>query len=209
LYIGLFLPEQQNVRGLVEISMDRHILYGVRVICEKQPVDNPWIDHRWAVHDLLPQKMQAGDGAFPVGYVPLTPLHNGAESDDGTQLFMADIQIDMHHAEAEAYAENLQSSDPSIYIVLRPLNDEDEAEHEAEMMLVEVSLSPYTIQDYEDCGEDQVMKLPLVGPMAELATEFVATFFKPEQFVKRKRDKAMIDEHEIRGGDSRIKKTYQ
>ena len=190
--------------------MDRHILYGVRVICEKQPVDNPWIDHRWVIHDLLPQKWQAGDGAVPLGYVPLMPLHN-AQADDGDgTLFMADIQIDLHHAEAEAYAENLQSSDPSIYIVLRPSADEDDEDDAvSEMMLVEVSLSPYTIQDYEDCGEDQVVKLPLAGPMAELATEFVETYFNPEKFVKRKRDKARIDDLEIRGGDSRVKRTYQ
>ena len=128
----------------------------------------------------------------------------------GTErFFMADIQIDLHHAEAEAYAENLQSSDPSIYIVLRPSADEDDEDDAvSEMMLVEVSLSPYTIQDYEDCGEDQVVKLPLAGPMAELATEFVEPI-SPEKFVKRKRDKARIDELEIRGGDSRVKRTYQ
>jgi hypothetical protein len=188
--------------------MDKHILYGVRVICEKQPVDNPWIDHRWVIHDLLPQKWQAGDGTAPLGYVQLMPLHNASVSDGKARLFMADIQIDMHHAEAEAYAENLQSSDPSIYIVLRAVAEEEE-DTEAEMMIVEVSLSPYTIQDYEDCGEDQVVKLPLVGPMAELVTEFVETYFKPETFVKRKRDKARIDELEIRGGDRRVKRTYQ
>ena len=194
--------------------MDKHILYGMRVICAKQAVDNPWIAHRWVVHDILPQKWEAGNGEVPFGYVPLMPLHqhNGQQGADET-LYIADIQIDLHHAEAEAYAENLQSSDPAIYIVLRP-TDEDDAEAaddaaaEAEMMLVEVSLSPYHIQDVEDCGEDQVMKVPLVGPMAEFVSEFVETYYRPESFIKRKRDKARIDEDMNRGGDKRIKRAY-
>ena len=91
------------------------------------------------------------------------------------------------------------------YIVLRPIIDDDESE--AEMMVVEISLSPYTIQDYEDCGEDIIVKLPLAGPVANLVQEFVDTYFKPEKFVKRKRDKAKLDEQENRGGTSELKGT--
>lgn len=191
--------------------MDRHILYGVRVIFEKQPVANHWIDHKWTVHDLLPLRREAGTGEFPAGNVPLSPMHSGvAAGQGGFALYMADVQIDLHHAEAEAYAENLQSSDPSIYMVLRPVDDEDDSDErgEAGMMLVEVSLSPYNVQDYEDCGEDQVIKMPLTGPMAEFVENFVETYFKPEKFVKRKRDRAETDNRETRGGDHRLKKRY-
>ena len=100
-------------------------------------------------------------------------------------------------------------------MVLRPVDDDaddmddDEgdaaAEGLADIMLVEVSLSPYTVQDYEDCGEDQIIKMPLTGRMAEFVETFVETYFKPEKFIKRKRDRAMIDEKENRGGDQRIK----
>lgn len=196
--------------------MDKHILYGVRVILEKQPVDNPWIDHKWAVHDLLPLTHEAGSGEFPMGYVRLAPMHREHSAEqDGFALYMADTKIDLHHAEAEAYAENMQSSDPAIYVVLRSVDhdaddmDDDEgdaaAEGLADIMLVEVSLSPYTVQDYEDCGEDQIIKMPLTGRMAEFVETFVETYFKPEKFIKRKRDRAMIDEKENRGGDQRIK----
>jgi len=195
-------------------TIDRHVLYGVRVIFEKQPVDHVWIDHKWVVHDLLPLKREKGSGEFPMGYVNLTPLHRDFSSEqEGFSLYMADIQIDIHHAEAEAYAENMQSSDPSIYIVLRPTDHEDQEDdanddEQVDVMLVEVSLSPYNIQDYEDCGEDQIIKLPLTGPMAEFVEEFVATFYQPEEFIKRKRDRARMDDLEKRGGDQRIKKKY-
>ena len=74
--------------------------------------------------------------------------------------------------------------------------------------LAEVSLSPYNIQDYEDCGEDKVEKVPLYGPIAELLNKFVGVHFHPEEFKKRKRDKKNIDENIRRGGDQRLKKNY-
>ena len=189
----------------------RHVLYAVRVIVERQPLDNPWISHKWAVHDLIPLDISAGLGALPSGDIILQPLHADSSELD---LYMADIRIDLHHAEAEAYAENLQSSDPSIYIVLRDgdLIEENEKKSDEkrniDVHLAEVSLSPYHIQDYEDCGEDKVEKVPLYGPILELLNKFVSIHFHPEEFKKRKRDKKNIDENIHRGGDQRLKKNF-
>ena len=67
----------------------------------------------------------------------------------GDDLFFADAWLDLHHAEAEAYAENLASSDPAIYLVLRHGEEEDEDELDAadgedapDMHVAELSLSP-------------------------------------------------------------------
>ena len=187
----------------------RHVLYAVRVIVERQPLDNPWVSHKWAVHDLIPLDLSAGLGTLPSGDIILQPLHVGSSELD---LYMADIRIDLHHAEAEAYAENLQSSDPAIYVVLRRTEDVDTDENDdseaglacADVRLFDVSLSPYNIQDYEDCGEDQIEKLPLQGPIAQFVESFVEQHFTPEVFVKRKRDKARIDADTQRGGDARL-----
>ena len=190
-------------------ASNRHVLYAVRVIVERQPLDNPWVSHKWAVHDLIPLNLSAGLGALPSGDIRLQPLHAGSSELD---LYMADIRIDLHHAEAEAYAENLQSSDPAIYVVLRRTEDVDTDENDhtetvkgfADVRLFDVSLSPYNIQDYEDCGEDQIEKLPLQGPIAQFVESFVEQHFTPEVFVKRKRDKARIDADTQRGGDARL-----
>ena len=187
----------------------RHVLYAVRVIVERQPLDNPWVSHKWAAHDLIPLDISAGLGALPSGDIILQPLHADSSELD---LYMADIRIDLHHAEVEAYAENLQSSDPAIYVVLRRTEDVDTDEDEdskngqasADVRLFDVSLSPYNIQDYEDCGEDQIEKLPLQGPIAQFVEAFVEQHFTPEVFVKRKRDKARIDADTQRGGDARL-----
>lgn len=201
---------------MISLENNKHLLYGVRIIFEKKEIDNQWESHKWIVNDLIPLDVTSGEGYPPINDVKIRPLLNDVsrQNSDNKNLFVADASIDLHRAEAEGYAENLQSSDPSIYIVLRDgdLIEENEKKSDEkrniDVHLAEVSLSPYHIQDYEDCGEDKVEKVPLYGPILELLNKFVSIHFHPEEFKKRKRDKKNIDENIHRGGDQRLKKNY-
>ncbi len=201
---------------MTSLENNKHLLYGVRIIFEKKEIDNQWESHKWIVNDLIPLDVTSGEGYPPINDVKIRPLLNDVSrhNSDNKNLFVADASIDLHRAEAEGYAENLQSSDPSIYIVLRDGDLIEENEKKSDEMrnidvhLAEVSLSPYHIQDYEDCGEDKVEKVPLYGPILELLNKFVSIHFHPEEFKKRKRDKKNIDENIHRGGDQRLKKNY-
>jgi hypothetical protein len=198
------------------LESKKHLLYAVRIIFERKEIDNIWESHKWVVNDLIPLNVSSGKGYPPINDVRIYPLLNDIKTQDdyNKNLYVADASIDLHHAEAEGYAENLQSSDPSVYIVLRDgdLKDNSDDENETssdnlvDVHLAEVSLSPYHIQDYEDCGEDRVEKIPLYGPIGELLEKFVSFHFHPEEFKKRKRDKKNIDENTRRGGDFRINK---
>mgnify|MGYP001386981434 CR=1 FL=1 len=191
-----------------KVSADeKHVLYGVRVIVERQQIENIWQPHRWVIHDLVPLDRVAGNGAPPINDIPLSPMRSG---DDGLSgLFTADASLDLHHAEAEAYAENLASSDPAIYLVLRKNENSDDYEDTepdedaADVHVAEISLSPYNIQDYEDCGEDQIEKLQLQGPIAKFVEAFVTNHFQPEPFKKRQRDKAHVSLRDAGRGDVR------
>ena len=201
---------------MISLESNKHLLYGVRIIFEKKEIDNQWESHKWIVNDLIPLDVTSGEGYPPINDVKIRPLLNDVSrhNSDNKNLFVADASIDLHRAEAEGYAENLQSSDPSIYIVLRDgdLTEENEKKSDdkrnIDVHLAEVSLSPYHIQDYEDCGEDKVEKVPLYGPILELLNKLVSIHFHPEEFKKRKRDKKNIDENIHRGGDQRLKKNY-
>ena len=201
---------------MINLEDNKHLLYAVRIIFEKKEIDNLWESHEWVVNDLIPLNVTSGEGHPPINDVRIRPLVNDAKSkgDENKNLYVADASIDLHRAESEGYAENLQSSDPSIYIVLRDgdlLDDNEDVDNEnnsVDIHLAEVSLSPYNIQDYEDCGEDKVEKVPLYGPIEELLNKFVGVHFHPEEFKKRKRDKKNIDENLHRGGDQRLKKNY-
>ena len=196
-----------------KLEENKHILIAVKIIFEKKILNNKWQSHEWEIHDLVLMDMKAGDGYPPINNVEILPLRNFDEEKTNNDLknyFFAQASIDLHRAEAEAYAENLQSSDPAIYIVLREGFYDDEIEESFEdddidVHLAEVSLSPYNIQDYEDSGEDIIKKVPLDGPISELLEKFVEQHFKPEEFIKRKRDRARIDENISRGGDQRLK----
>ena len=204
----------------------KHVLYGVRVIVEKQPLDNVWQPFRWVISDLLPLYPEAGGGAPPINNTRLQRLREhggGAVADD---LFFADAFLDLHHAEAEAYAENLASSDPAIYLVLRSGEDEEEddlpgnhlpgdhlpGDHlpgdddAPDMHVAELSLSPYNIQDYEDCGEDLIEKLPLAGPIRQFVAAFVDAHYHPEPFKKRVRDRANLDARVGGRADPRLRR---
>ena len=195
------------------IENEKHLLYAVRIILERKEINNIWESHKWVINDLIPLEVSGGLGYPPINDVRIYPLINEVKKEDGLNknLYFAEASIDLHHAESEGYAENLQSSDPSVYIVLRDgdLIDEEEKNNEQDdnidIHLAEVSLSPYHIQDYEDCGEDRVEKIPLYGPIAELLEKFVEFHFHPEEFKKRKRDKKNIDQNVKRGGDTRLK----
>ena len=185
----------------------RHVLYAVRLIIERQSIDNKWQSHRWVIHDLVPLELSAGGGLPPSNAVQFQRLRQPSGDAAGDALFTAEASLDLHRAEAEAYAENLASSEPAIYAVLRHNEDEDySVDDEIDIHLAEISLSPYNIQDYEDCGEDQVEKLPLQGPIAEFVREFVEIHFKPEPFIKRKRDKVRVDRDQLGGADPRLRR---
>lgn len=196
------------------LESKKHLLYAVRIILERKEIDNIWQSHKWVVNDLIPLNVSSGEGYPPINDVRIYPLLKDLKKNDNhdNNLYVADASIDLHRAEAEGYAENLQSSDPSVYIVLRDGDlidssvEEDNPNNLVDIHLAEVSLSPYNIQDYEDCGEDRVEKVPLYGPIAELLEKFVNFHFHPEEFKKRKRDKKKIDENTKRGGDFRINK---
>jgi hypothetical protein len=198
------------------LESKKHLLYAVRIILERRKIDNIWENHKWIVNDLIPLEISDGLGYPPINDVRIKPLINDVKKEDGANknLYFAEASIDLHRAEAEGYAENLQSSDPSVYIVLRDgdlidnneLEDNNHFNDNIDIHLAEVSLSPYHIQDYEDCGEDKVEKIPLYGPIAELVEKFVEFHFHPEEFKKRKRDKKEIDQNKRRGGDERLNK---
>ena len=187
-------------------ASSKHVLYAVRIIFERQEMQNIWQSHRWVVHDLVPLDLAAGDGLPPINNVRLERLRASTDDVESGALFSAEASLDLHRAEAEAYAENLASSEPAIYVVLRDNEADDDYGDDVDVHLAELSLSPYNIQDIEDCGEDQIEKLPLQGPIAAFVEAFVKNHFKPEPFKKRKRDKVRVDGQDAGRGDPRLQR---
>ena len=174
----------------------KHVLMPVRVILKRSISKNPWVKYSWSVLNLL-----TGRVTNDITIKQLVGEKKNQEED----LFKAETEIDLHRAEAEAYVENLGSSDPSIYVVLRPDAPDDDPS-EFGVTLDSVCLSPYIIQDFEDIGEDQIEKVTLDGPIAKFLEDFVTNHFKPVKFIKRQRDKKHLTDLEEDGkGDPRVR----
>ena len=94
------------------LENQKHLLYSVRIILEKKVTNNIWESHKWLVNDLIPLNVTSGSG-----YPPINDIN--VEDKSNNNLYVAEASIDLHRAEAEGYAENFQSSDPSVYIVHR------------------------------------------------------------------------------------------
>ena len=94
-----FLMANLEIASVNSVSADeKHVLYFVRLIVERQQIDNVWQSHRWVIHDLMPLDRVAGNGTPPINDIPLIPLRAG---DDGlSMLFTADASLDLHHAES-------------------------------------------------------------------------------------------------------------
>ena len=58
-------------------ASNKHVLYAVRVIFERQDIQNMWQSHRWVVHDLVPLELEAGDGMPPINDVCVEGVRDG------------------------------------------------------------------------------------------------------------------------------------
>ena len=83
----------------------RHVLYGVKIIIERQLIDNVWQSHRWIIHDLVPLNLRAGDGPPPSNNIHFERLRQRESGEESLSLFIAEASLDLHGAEAEKQIE--------------------------------------------------------------------------------------------------------
>lgn len=156
------------------------------VVVRRTPGVTRWAKWAWRVCDVLA-------GAGPADW---KPIRNDA---DVTDFHAATRPLNLFVSDAEAYAHELQSRVPSVYIVLRPSDDGP-----APWTVALVTVSPYEAQDYCDSAEELVEKVPMPDGMHAWISDFVQRHLQEEPFVKRKRRNACIDRIDDGKGDARI-----
>lgn len=161
----------------------------VGVVLRRSPGVTRWAKHAWRAVAVLP-------GAAPADWRELR------REGDVVEFHAATCPVELHGAETEAYAHGLGADVPSVYVVMRPVNDRDKP-----FEIVLVTASPYEAQDYGDSGEEVIERVPMPAGLQAWVQEFVAEFHVEEKFIKRRRDKARTDGREDGIGDARIKQT--
>ncbi len=147
-----------------------------------------WAKWVWKVVGVLP-------GAGPADW------HELRSDGDVTDYHAATVELALFRTDAEAYLSELSTKQPSVYVVMRAVDDA-EAAQEIDVLLA--TASPYEAQDYADSGEEIIEKVAMPEGLINWIKAFVDQHYLEEKFVKRRRDKARIDQVEDGVGDARI-----
>ncbi len=161
----------------------------VGVVVRRLPGVTRWQKWSWRAISLLP-------GAADADWQVLR------EEGDAVEYHAATLSLELHRADAEAYLAALSDKTPSLYVVMRPV---EEAGSTVPMDVMLVTASAYEGQDYADTSEVMVEKVPMPAGLIGWVRDFAEAHHEDEIFIKRKRDKKRIDLEEEGIGDPRIR----
>ncbi len=159
------------------------------IVVRKTPGATAWAQWAWKVVGVLP-------GAAPESWKVLRREGDAVEYQAGT------VDLELWRSDTEAYLAELETKSPGVYVVMNRVDAASDAAPDFEVLLA--TLSPYEAQDYADTGEDIVEKVPMPAKLRMLLRGFVEEHHRPEEFVKRRRDKKRVDLIEDGVGDARI-----
>ncbi len=167
---------------------ERCISIPIGIVIRKSPGVTRWAKWAWKAVAVLP-------GAGPANW------HELRRVGEAVEYHAATVPLELHRTEAEAYLSGISTRLPSIYVVMRETIDPDAAQ-DIEVLLA--TASPYEAQDYADSGEEIVELVPMPEGLMSWIKAFIDKHYEPEEFIKRRRDKARIDLVEEGVGDARI-----
>jgi hypothetical protein len=159
----------------------------IGVVMRRSPGVTRWAKWAWKATGVLP-------GAGAADWKVLR------EEGGVTEYHAATETLWLYVSDTEAYAHELESREPSIYVVLR----QAETETPMSLKVVHVTASPYEAQDYSDSGEDIVERVPMSPGVLAWVGDFVREHHVEEPFVKRRRDKLRAGRVQHGKGDARI-----
>lgn len=169
--------------------MEKELRIKVGVIAEERAARSRWVDNVWG-----PVAVVEGGGTTAEG----TLMHDGERVHT---FFMGCAEICCHRAESEAYLQNLQSSLPGLYVILRR---DEEQRRPLSWYVHTVTASPYEAQDYCDTGEEIVGRVAIPAGIGRALQAFVAAYPPEEPPRKRRRQgrrtRRVMAEKEERSG---------
>ncbi len=169
------------------------------IVLRRQPGISRWAQWVWRVAGVLP-------GAGPASWKLLR------REGEAEEYHAATVALKLYRADAEAYAAELQTESPAVYVVLSEVpaaagaGEDGRSDGPARGLdVLLATVSPFEAQDYADSGEEIIEQVPMPAALRELVAAFVQEHFRPERFRKRRRDKVDLDRVEDGIGDARIR----
>ena len=160
-----------------------HIAVGV--IVERRRAKSPWLDFIWRPAAVLAGTPEAA---------PWTLL---GDAEDTTLFYAGDAVIELYRTETANYRNNLASSAPSLWVVMRP-----DASRNAYRLLA-VTADPAEGEALTDAGNDLVEPVAMPTVIAEAINHFIAKHHVERPFYKRRRERAASLALGCRGDEER------
>lgn len=162
-----------------EDERSMHVMVGL-IVGRVQP-DNPWSGAYWRPVAVLPA---------PPSAEPWTPI--GVEG-VAERFYAGPVEIAFHRTETANYRDNLESSQPKIWVALRAEQDEPPIE------IMAVTVDPAEGEALTEAGTQTVDVVPMPADIADALAAFVAEHHVEREFHKRRRDHADPEAFSKRG----------
>ena len=148
--------------------MDGQEQIRIGVVLERHSIDSPWQPYAWRTVAVVP-------GAS--GFKEWKEMASGPR---WTHYYAANLPLTLYRKETEGYRINLSQPIPSLYVVLKDINDE-----RPKPFLV--TACPFEAGDYEISGDERADKVPMPNEILSLVGHFIKTHHIQEPFTKRQR----------------------
>ena len=143
----------------------------IGLVVARRRVEHAWISHRWLAVAVLPA---------PAAAAAWTKLP-GAAGDEN--FYAGAFALTLHAGDTAHYRDNLASGRPSVWVALRPIEDD-------RVEVAALSADPYEGEAMGENAGDVVEAVAMPAPVAARIAAFVAAHHVEREFVKRERKRA-------------------
>lgn len=169
--------------------MERSVRMPLGVVVERRKSTSRWQDWMWRPVSVI------------LGAPPLGPeWRELLRGETWTHYHAANLPLELHRAETEAYLLNLAQQPPRIYVVLRPATAPAPAPYRPLL----ITASPVEAEGYLASGDEIVEGVPMPAAVVAWLRDFVDRHHVERPFVKRKRKRGADGAGDGRG-DGRMR----
>ncbi|XKG61935.1 DUF3305 domain-containing protein [Caenispirillum salinarum] len=141
------------------------------VVIERRTSSHPW----------------GSDAYVPVAVAPGVPAGDPVRQAEADRWVTGGVTLELFRKETEGYRRNLSTPTPRIYVILRPVTDDDGNTYgPLPVKPVLVTACPYEAEAYLHGDETQVEAVPMPDDVAHWVGAFCARHHVDQPFVKRK-----------------------
>ena len=169
--------------------MERSVRMPLGVVVERRKSTSRWQDWMWRPVSVI------------LGAPPLGPeWRELLRGETWTHYHAANLPLELHRAETEAYLLNLAQQPPRIYVVLRPATAPAPAPYRPLL----ITASPVEAEGYLASGDEIVEGVPMPAAVVAWLRDFVDRHHVERPFVKHKRKRGADGTGDGRG-DGRMR----